>query len=175
MSATNLFEPVGEEARWKPVYEHLVTLEIGDVVTYDVLSDLMDVDARVYREPYYRAVRELERENKRTLVNVINVGYRVIDAPQHADVARLHEKRSRRQIRKARAKLQSADQSRLDAETRARFVAHELRLGQLEQQMGAKAEKKDLAALKARQEKTEAEIATELEKIQAVLDRHGLA
>lgn len=122
------FRPKADRAEWRMVYDDLATLDAGDVITYERLDEILGRPFIDGRGPIYRATRELEKVNRRTMTAVANVGYRVVTATEHEDLARHHHRKSRRQIRKALGKAQSADRSKLTAEQAERIDSVELSL-----------------------------------------------
>lgn len=122
------FRPKADRAEWRMVFDDLTTLDVGDVITYERLDEILGRPFIDGRGPIYRATREMEKVNRRTMTAVPNVGYRVVDATEHEDLARHHHRKSRRQIRKALGKAQSADRSKLTAEQAERIDSVELSL-----------------------------------------------
>lgn len=116
------FQPVGERARWVEVYELLKTAAIGDVVTYERLGELLELDASAERHRIQMAVRraaqEHEQQDKRALDSVKNVGYRVVDAPEHLVLARRHQSKASKSLVRGHSKAVNVDLSGLDPETR---------------------------------------------------------
>lgn len=170
-----MFEPKGAEPMWAPIYRTLSTLPVGAVLAYDVLAEAVGWDIRVDRAPFYRALRELERENSRSMANVPGTGYRVVEAREHGDLARKHQRRSARQVVKAGQKLASADRAHLTAEERERFDSWELRLKQAETVI------RRLHARTTVLEKRTAETAAgqktleqDMTRVKTILSRHGL-
>lgn len=177
MASHKPFQPLGAEARWRPVYRHLSTLSIGDVLDYSLLCELAGTgtDLSVARGEVYRAIQELEDQHHRTAANVRGVGYRVVDAPEHEWIAESHRRRSGRQLGKARRKYRSADRARLTPELRERFEQHELRLGQVEAMIRRLHKRQALVEEKA--DTTAAAqglLAADMAKVKEILGRHGL-
>lgn len=123
------FEPIGDRPRWEIVYDELVTLNVGDVLTYERLHELLGVETRsAVRAPFYKAVNEWGAQRHRAMRPMPNVGYRVVDAPEHEAIARSYHRRSHRALRRGRQVVTNADRSRLDGEQRLRFDALETTL-----------------------------------------------
>src|SRR5438270_12459950 len=78
------FEPIGAKARWRIVYDLLLRKQVDDRVTYVELGTLLDLDPDDERHTIQmsmrRAAQEYEREGKRALESVPNVGYRIVHA-----------------------------------------------------------------------------------------------
>ena len=127
------FQPKRDEPQWRPVYDAFAARQVGDVLTYEQLTELIGADSRINRGPIYAAQRHLENNNQRTIEVVKNIGYRIVAAIEHERLANKHRKKSRVQIRKARSRIRSANRSELPPEARARFEAQDNRLAALEQ------------------------------------------
>lgn len=130
------FVPKAEVPQWRLVYDELCRLDVGDVLTYDRLSEVLGFDFTSNRTPYYKAAQVWGQEHKRALRPVNGVGYRVVDAPEHEDIARRYHRKSRRALRRSARVIENADRSRLSAADRARFDAMELTLSRQQQQIG---------------------------------------
>ena len=116
-----MFETKGDVAEWQMVYDDIKAKEVGDVITYDDLSSLLDRDFLTGRSPIYKATKTLEATDHRTLANVANVGYRVVSPPEHEVLARQHHKKGRRQLSRAFGRIHSADRTKLSPEDSERF------------------------------------------------------
>jgi uncharacterized coiled-coil protein SlyX len=173
---SNLFTPKGAVAQWRTVYEHLVTLSVGDVVTHDRLVSLLPEAAESSVKPaFYRAVKELEDENSRTFASVRGIGYRMAEAREHESLAQGHHRRSRRQLGKAKRKLVSADRSRLTADEKTRFTALEVHVSQQQDMLRRLSAKQ--TAMQQIQVKTSGDVAAISEQVSnltALLERHGI-
>jgi hypothetical protein len=115
------FEPHGEEARWKTIYKRLLLLDVGDTITYDELSALVGFDIREDRSPYQRAAKELLEVDHKALTNVRGIGYRVIEAAAHREVARLKTKEADRRLQGAHSLVVHVDRNALTTEQARRF------------------------------------------------------
>lgn len=168
-----MFTPIGDKARWRLIYDEISRLAIGDLITHDDLERAADTPH--WRQAYYRAVRELEQADHRTLDVERGIGYRVIPAAEHERVMFRHQKRSRRQLTTAKRKIASADKTQLDAETARRFDDYELRMSQAEQMI--RRLHKRVAAVEASSAQSEQRHAAQGDKIALIVDtlrKHGL-
>ena len=149
-----MFEPKGPQPLWELVYDRIRTLSVGDTITYAELSRILGGRGiEACRAPLYKAMQVLEREDKRTLDNVRDTGYRVVEAVEHERLARRHHRKSHRQLRKALGKVQSADRSKLTPEERRRFDRMEITLSRqadMIRRLDAKVERIDQAIKDAR-------------------------
>jgi hypothetical protein len=117
-----MFETVGEKPRWELIYDSLAGLDVGDVVTYEQLAEAIGQDSfEPFRSSWYKAAARWGEDHHRAFRAVNGVGYRVVDAIEHADIAKAHHRRSKRQLRKGSAALRNADRSRLSDEEKTRF------------------------------------------------------
>lgn len=145
-----MFEVKGIEAQWETIYRHISEMSIGDEIKDDELVGLLP-DAAENSVPgaFWRAVRAVEDEKSRTFARVRGVGYRMVEASQHEQLARRQHKFAKRRLKSAARKLHSADRTLLTADERRRFDALEDHVSR-QQEM--------LHRLEARQERTESEL-----------------
>lgn len=93
------FQPKGDQAEWRLIYDNLLThAKPGDLITYEMLDDVLDREFRTNRVPLYRARDELGRERQRWLDAEAGKGYRVIQANEHIRVAGKHKRKAQRQL-----------------------------------------------------------------------------
>ena len=120
------FEPVGEVARWRLLYDELFSKAThNDVLTYEQMGKVIDLDPEADRHSIQMAARragiELETEDKLAIVAVSNVGYRVVESTEHMQLAKRQQRRSQRALKSGRSKVVNVDLSGLDTETRKAF------------------------------------------------------
>lgn len=120
------FNPIGERARWRIVYDHALRGKDHDaVVTYAELGAVLNLDPDEDRHAIQMAVRraaqEFEEVDKRALTPVPNVGYRVVNAPEHMQLAQRQQRRSHRALRAGRSKVVNVDIAALEPEARKAF------------------------------------------------------
>lgn len=120
-----MFETKGEVAEWRLVYDHLTTLRMGDIVTYEFLTKLLGRDFLDAREPFYQANRRLLVTHRRGFENVPSVGYRMITAEEHEKMANKHHRRGRRQLKRSLSYIHNVDRTQLSPEALRRFDALE--------------------------------------------------
>jgi hypothetical protein len=120
------FEPKGDVAEWELIYAEIRTLNPGEEISYERLSELLGRDFKSSsRGPMERAIKELQLRDSRTLVNVRGKGYRMAAAAEHEELARVHARKSRRQLGKSITVLRSADRTQLSAHQATRLDAME--------------------------------------------------
>lgn len=126
------FQPKGDHARWIAIYDRLVTVEVGETVSYQQLLEWAGYDVREDRSPFYRAQQELLHVHKRALKNRRGIGYEIVDAAGHEGIAKGHGKKARRQAGKAKAVIANTDLNDLTPEVAARFQTLETQFAGVE-------------------------------------------
>lgn len=119
------FEPAGEQARWRTIYALLRDTEVDSVLTYEEMATALGLDPVANRHliqvSMRRAAKELEVVNNHAVTPVVNVGYRVVRAEEHLDLARRHQRKSSRALAVSRSKVTHVDWAALDPTTRTAF------------------------------------------------------
>lgn len=119
------FQPAGDRARWRVIYDLLRKREIGDLLSYDEMAAALDLDAVKDRTTIQlamrRAARELESVDKRAADVVANEGYRIVEPGEHASLARRHQRKANRSLARGQSKVVNVDFNLIDAETRKAF------------------------------------------------------
>jgi hypothetical protein len=124
------FEPLGETARWRILYEHLCGCEVGATVKYSTLAELLGLnpvtDRHTIQVAMARAGRELEQVEKHAVEAVVNVGYRVVEPEEHLRLARYQQRKSSKALVRGRSKVVNVPTEFLagaDPQVRAVFEA----------------------------------------------------
>jgi len=119
------FAPVGERARWRIVYDLIRKRDIGDLVSYEELADVVDLDPvrdrHTIQVSVRRAARESEEEDCRALEAVPGAGYRLVEPEEHLRLARGYQRRSSRALARGRRVATHVDLSGMDPDTRRAF------------------------------------------------------
>lgn len=164
-----MFRPKGEYPQWRIIFDRLAAMNIGDVVTDIELQELVpDTTMASIRGSFIRAQKTMELDHKRTFDRVRLIGYRMVEAPEHLDLARRHHKKAKRQVAKAIGKAASADRSLLDREARRR-------IDEIEESLRRQQEM--ISRLDQRQSKTEKDTVAVNDRLDYVVDllrRHGI-
>jgi hypothetical protein len=109
------FQPKGVTARWRLIYQELRSVDIGDVVTYERLGEVLELDPEGDRHRIQMAVRRAAeqylKDDKRALDSVPNEGYQVVDASGHLQLARRHQSKSSKELVRGHAKSVNVDLS----------------------------------------------------------------
>jgi hypothetical protein len=166
VAVTN-FEPVGERARWRVVYDLLAAAEMNGIVSYEDMAEALDVDPAkdraLIRDAMRRAAKEHEVADKRAVVAVPNVGYRVVQPQEHLTLARRHQVRSSRSLVRGHSKAVNVDMSKIEPETR-RALERVAGVIQLQMDFNRRAQSKLAAHDDAIKSLTEATERTEAER-----------
>jgi hypothetical protein len=116
------FQPAGDQARWRIVYEILRQAPTDAVVTYDELGEALGLDPDGDRHSIQMAMRragvELETEDKRAIDSVPNKGYRVVPAPENLGLAKREGKKAGRSLKRGYSKAINVDLTGVDPEVR---------------------------------------------------------
>lgn len=119
------FTPAGDRARWRILYDLLVKLRVGDVLTYPEMAEALELDPegdrQVIQLAMRRAARELEEVDKHAVDNVAGVGYRIIAPTEQLGLAKRHQRKSGRALARAQSKVVNVDFAQVDAATRRAF------------------------------------------------------
>lgn len=170
---TNYFQPKADRSQWQIVFERLSKMGVGDTITHGQLDALLpDAGEGSVKSAFYRAVTECEMELHRTFASVRGIGYRMVEAREHERLAKDHHRRARRQLKRSQRKVTSADRSQLTREERARLDAVELQLArqvELTSRLDAK-----VKAESRERKAADAELSERVDKLTALLERHGI-
>ena len=147
-----MFEVKGSRPQWRMVYERLETMRIGDTIDDDELAALVPNAASKasITVAFWRAVKEMENEHKRSFARIRKVGYRMVEAYEHEMLARQQHTKAKRRLTTAVRKAHSADRTLLTLDERQRIDAIEDTLGR---------QKQWIQRLETRQAKTEERVA----------------
>ncbi len=173
------FRPAGDRARWQVIYDLLRKTETGRVLTYAEIAEALGLDERerhAIQMAVRRAAKQHEVQDNRAIEAVPNVGYRVVEAPEHLRLARSQQKRSTKALERGHSKVVHVDLTGVDPATRGLFEAmvrgfslqmefnrrFDVRQKRLEQSLDAMSERterteQEIADLKARLARLEGE------------------
>ena len=121
------FTPAGDRARWKVIYDQLAKLPTGGIITYAELGALLGLDPDADRHKIQMAMRRAAQEHLstdlRSITSVQNTGYQVVETERKLAIARQHQGKAARSVRRGRDHVIHADLAGLDPDTRAVFEA----------------------------------------------------
>jgi hypothetical protein len=108
VTAFHAIDPTGKP-QWRKVYEALSGRPYGDVVSYDEIRRVAGIDLRLNRSPVYRATREMEEADARTIEAVPGVGYRIVEPTEHERLAHARRRFAGRQMRRSVAVIRATN------------------------------------------------------------------
>lgn len=118
-----MWQPLGEHARWRILYDMLCAAEVEQVLTYAEMAAALGVDPATERAKIQMAMRraaeEHEKVDKRSLDVVPGRGYRVVPATENIGLARRHQKKAGNSLVRGHSKAANADLSQVDENTRS--------------------------------------------------------
>ena len=119
------FEALGQEARWRAIYALLKPMSMGDILTYERMGEALELDPESARNKIrialHRAAREYEQIDKHAVEAVPNIGYRIVEAVEHLKLARRHQQRAGRQLKRGHSKSVNVDFNGMDPQVRKGF------------------------------------------------------
>lgn len=121
----NPFEPIGERARWKVIYDLFTNTPDDQTITFATLANALDLDAehhlRHIRGAVYRAAKELLEINSRAIESVRGEGYRIVTASEQLRLAQNHQRRAGRALTRGKKVVTHVDFNGMDRESRRAF------------------------------------------------------
>lgn len=91
-----MFEPKGERAVWKLIYDHVVDLPIGTIISFKELEEAINDNFAKNRSSIYRARKEMAKLNKKYLIAERGQGYKIVEGtPMLMHAEERHEKANR--------------------------------------------------------------------------------
>lgn len=175
------FQPAGDKARWRIIYDVLTTKNVGDTVGYDELGEALDLDPVEDRHTIQLAMRRASKnsevEDKRALEAVPNQGYRIVEAEEHLRLARGQQERAGRALGRGQSKVVNVDFNGMDPEVRKAFetvaVAFSMQMDMLRRTDIRQNKLEDvLAEVGRRGERSEEEIAELRERLERIEAEH---
>lgn len=120
------FQPKGDKAQWEKIFDLVVDLPPGTVVTFAQLRKVLGYDISQVgrsRGPVHKASEHLLAEKKRALMPERGKGYRVAKASEHEGLARKEQRSARKKVASAVALTVNVDRNELTDEQRASIDA----------------------------------------------------
>lgn len=119
------FEPAGERARWRMLYDLLLAKDLDDTLTYEEMAQATDLeypgDKTKIQLAFRRAAKEFETENNHAAESIPNVGYRIVLPSEHLRLARTHERKSGRSLMRGQSKVVHVDLNGMEPEIKRAF------------------------------------------------------
>ncbi|MFT4126261.1 MAG: hypothetical protein QM662_08535 [Gordonia sp. (in: high G+C Gram-positive bacteria)] len=114
------FEPAGVRSRKEILVDLFGERDEDSVVTYAEIAEAIGIEDRpTCQRAVNGAKSSVERVHNKALDAVTNVGYRIVRAGEHLQLAQRHQKRGRSQLRRSQSKVVHVDMSRLTDGERA--------------------------------------------------------
>jgi len=173
------FEAAGDRARWKVIYDQLVKLPPGGILTYAEIGALLSLDPDTDRHKIQMAMRRAAQEHLRvdlrSITSVPNTGYQVVETERKLAIARQHQGKAVRSVRRGRDHVVNADLAGLDQDTRAVFEAMAWKFTQQDEaihrlDVRQRRQERQLAAAQSAHQQTQeqlADLANRLAKLEA--------
>jgi hypothetical protein len=116
---TAAFKPLGDKSRRANVIDIIGSADYDTTVRYDELESVLDADRSTVQAAVNAAKPGLERQFRRAVVAVPNIGYRVVRPSEHHDLAVIHQRKSLRSLRRSLSKVNHVDATQLTDGERA--------------------------------------------------------
>lgn len=122
---TVAFEPIGDRARWRVLYDLLRELDVGHTVAYETLADALELHADEDRTTIQLAMRRAAKEylevDKRSVKAVPGIGYEIVSEEGKLGLARLHQKKAGRSLQRGQSQVVHVDFNGMEPEVRKAF------------------------------------------------------
>ena len=149
----------------------------GDTITYDDLRAAFpagDFDPNRDRGAILRHRDIMLREQQRAIVAVPTVGYRVIRAEEHWDLAQTHRLSARRKASKSARVARNFRRGEVSPEGAAKLDRMAERMGELERRLTRQERKTEklaaqVATVSQTQSKSDADVSARLERLERLL------
>lgn len=119
------FQPAGDRARWRILYDLLHSAHVGEVITYGDMAEALELDPATDRTTIQlamrRAAKELEVEDKHAIEVIANEGYRIVEPKQHLDLAQRQQRKAGKALQRGQSKVVNVDLNGMDPELRKAF------------------------------------------------------
>lgn len=119
-----MFNPVNEISRRKQLIDLVSETDFGAVIEYDSLGEMFGLeDRRDIQSAVNSAKSSVEKNTRRALQAVPNKGYRVVDPSEHYGLAVHHQRKGRKQLRRALSKVNNVELDQLTSDQRTAVIA----------------------------------------------------
>lgn len=121
------FQPIGNRARWRIAYDLLRATKEDEILTYEALGNALNLhpssDRPTIATAVHQAAKRLEENDKRAIQCITNVGYRVVTAAEHLDLAGMYQAKSVSALERGHSKVVNVDMSGMASGMRRAFDA----------------------------------------------------
>lgn len=165
-----------DRPQWQVIYDHLSVMRVGELVEYETLQDLLPgVAASSVRTAFHGAARRQLEDQQWAFENIRGVGYRKVHPREQDRLAKGHERRSRRQVRRAVRLVENVKVSMLTQEERRKMREHGDHLRRLEEFARRLSRRTDNVEERvAVTEKESGVLADRVQALETLLLRHGI-
>lgn len=126
------FATVGEVSRRAQVVALVDATPHGELIPYEAIEMALGLDRPSAQAVVNQAKTSIGRDLQKALSAVTNVGYRVLQPSEHLNLAKKHQRKGRRQTRKAHGAVRFTDFTQLSADERDKFDLANATLAALE-------------------------------------------
>lgn len=132
------FTPAGDRARWRVIYEELLSkARTGDIITYEAMAEKLNLNADEDRHVLQMAMRRAAREHllvdSRAVEAVRNSGYRIVEPEVGLVLAKQHQRKAIRSVRRGHDHVIHVDMSELAPDIRLLFEAAAFKFAEQEE------------------------------------------
>ena len=169
------FELKGAVSERQMIYDLIVQIAPGELVTYKQFEKALGRDLRDSRTPLFHAIKDLEINEQRTMEVVRGKGYRVVEPREHERLARHHQYKGRRQLTYSLRKARSAPREKLTPDEASRLDELEQRLVAQEQMLKRISERTKVVEQRQAQQEAEGRtVVQQVDRLTAAMKRRGL-
>ena len=116
-----MFQTIGRKSRRQQVIDKIAPVPVGEVVKYEELEDMLNMDRLKMQAVVNAAKTGLQKEHQKSIVAVPTVGYRVLLPEEHIQLAKRHQKKGRRQTRRSKSAVVNTDYAQLSEIDRVKY------------------------------------------------------
>lgn len=115
------FTPKGAVSQRQTVLDLVADTPHGEVVPYEALEIALNADRRAVLCAVNQAKPSMQKLFCKSVVAVRGIGYRVLHPGEHLELAKTHQKRGRRQTKRAKSAVANTDRSMLSELERVKY------------------------------------------------------
>lgn len=119
------FQPEGDRARWRVLYDLLCEAKVGEIVTYQEMAEALGLDPKADRSKVQLAMRraaaELETQDQRAVDVVANAGYRIVEPEAQLNLAKRHQRKAGKSLKRGHSKVVHVDFNGMEPDVRKAF------------------------------------------------------
>jgi hypothetical protein len=116
-----MFETKGAVSRRQIVLNLIEETPHGELIPYEALEIALGADRRTVLAAVNQAKTSAQKQFSKSIVAVRNAGYQVLKPGEELELAKAHQKRGRRQTRKAKSAVVNTDYAQLSDLERVKY------------------------------------------------------